>query len=163
MTGNGDKAARLLAAARQIRAKIGDCWVMTAAEDDGAHGRIVVPIPVRTGEDEWIIWFLTGRHSRKVREIRRSGRLTLGYQHPPDRSYVALAGAALVVEDRAIVGRQWQEGWNTVFPRGAADDNAVVVRVEVDRIEVWSPGVTAVTRHETLVRDRAQQWIVASD
>jgi general stress protein 26 len=163
MAGDGDKAERLLAAARQIRAKIGDCWVMTAANDDGAHGRIVVPIPVLPGDDEWIIWFLTGRHSRKVREIRPSGRLTLGYQHPPDRSYVALSGAALVVEDRAIVGRHWQEAWNTVFPRGAADDNAVVVRVEVDRIEVWSPGVTAVTRHETLIRDQTQQWIVASD
>jgi general stress protein 26 len=163
MKDNHDKAERLLAAAQQIRAKIGDCWVMTAAEDGGAHGRIVVPIPVRPGEDEWIIWFLTGRHSRKAREIRHSGRLTLGYQHAPDRSYIALAGASLVVEDRAIVGRHWQESWNTVFPRGAADDNAAIVRVEVDRIEVWSPGVTAVTRHETLIRDQTQQWIVAPD
>jgi general stress protein 26 len=163
MTDNDDKAERLLAAALQIRAKIGDCWVMTAAEDGGAHGRIVVPIPIRPGEDAWIIWFLTGRHSRKAREIRRCGRLTLGYQHPPDRSYVALAGASLVVEDRAIVGRHWQESWNTVFPSGAADDNAVIVRVEVDRIEVWSPGVTAVTRHETLIRGQTQQWMVASD
>ena len=163
MTGDGDKAERLLAAARRIRANIGDCWVMTAAEDGGAHGRIVVPIPVRAGDDEWIIWFLTGRRSRKVREIRRSGRLTLGYQHPPDRSYVALTGAAVVVEDRAIVGDHWQESWNAVFPRGAADVDAVVIRVEVDRIEVWSPDVTSATRHETLVRDRTQQWIVALD
>ena len=35
MTGNGNTAAQLLAAARQIRANIGDCWVMTAAEDGG--------------------------------------------------------------------------------------------------------------------------------
>lgn len=161
MTGEEDKAKRLLTAARQIRSKIGDCWVMTAAEDGGVHGRIVVPIPIRAGEDEWIIWFLTGRQSRKVREIRHSGKLTLGYQHPPDRSYVALSGAALVVEDRAIVGRYWQESWNTLFPRGAADPNAVVVRVEVVRIEVWSPGVTTPTRHEALLRDQTQQWIVA--
>jgi general stress protein 26 len=75
---------------------------------------------------------------------------------------VALAGASPVVEDGAIFGRHWQESWNTVFPRGAADDDAVVVRVEVDRIEVWSPGVTAVTHHETLIRDQTQQWVVAS-
>jgi general stress protein 26 len=105
---------------------------------------------------------LCSRQSRKVREIRHHGRLTLGYQHAPDRSYVALAGAAVVVEDRAIVGHHWQESWNTVFPRGAADDNAVVVRVEIDRIEVWSPGVTPGTRHETLIRDQTQRWIVAS-
>ena len=160
MTGDGNTAAQLLAAARQIRANIGDCWVMTAAEDGGVHGRIVVPNPVRPGEDEWIIWFLTGRQSRKVREIRDRGRLTLGYQHPPDRSYVALAGAALVVEDRAVVGSQWQDSWNAAFPRGAADENAVVVRVEVDLIEVWSPGVTAGRRHETLIRDPSQQWRV---
>lgn len=161
MTGDDNKA-KLLAAARQIRARIGDCWVMTAAEDGGAHGRIVVPVPLQPGEDEWTFWFLTRRTSRKVREIRHSGRLTLGYQHAPDRSYVALGGAALVVEDRAIVARHWQESWNTVFPRGAADDDAVVVRVEVDRIEVWAPGVTAASRHETLVLDQEQQWIVAS-
>ncbi len=112
---------RLLAAARDTMAKVTDCWAATPSADGGVSVRVVAPIPGVPGEDDWTIWLATGGGSRKAGEIRRSGRLTLGYQHHPDRAYVALIGRAALFEDRAEIRRRWVETWRVYFPRGPDD------------------------------------------
>jgi len=69
-------------------------------------------------------------------------RLTLAYQHDSGDAYVALGGSAILLEDRDEMRGLWPDRMDALFPPGFADANMIVVRVEVDRIEVHARGVT---------------------
>jgi len=101
------------------------------------------------------------RGSRKAEEIARTGRLTVVFQHDADDAYVTLIGRATVVTDRSIISARWQKVWNLYFPKGEDDENAIFLRVEAERIELWVRGVTAEpfgTRGAILERDPGQAW-----
>jgi general stress protein 26 len=87
-------------------------------------------------------WFMTRGSSRKAEDIRRSSRITLGCQYPPERAYVVLQGRASLVQDRATLHSFWGERLRTYFPGGADDPDTVLVKVEADRIELCVPGST---------------------
>jgi general stress protein 26 len=82
--------------------------------------------------------FVTSAGSRKAAEIRRAGRLTLAYQHDRDGAYVALVGRARLDADPASRARVWTAGLDEWFSGGREDPDAVVVRFEAERIELWS-------------------------
>jgi general stress protein 26 len=156
---------RLLAAARETMAKVTDCWAATPSADGGVSVRVVMPIAGVPSEEDWTIWLATEGGSRKAGEIRRSGRLTLGYQHHPDRAYVALIGRAALIEDRAEIRRRWLEKWRVYFPGGPDDPNTVFVKVNVERIELCVPGVSPEpfgSRPSVLQRDADRRWSVVS-
>jgi general stress protein 26 len=154
---------RLLAAARETMVKSRDCWAATPSIDGGVNIRVVEPIAREPGDEDWTIWIATSGASRKAAEILRAGRLSLGYQHPLGRDYVALLGRATVVDERTQVRRRWQETWRVFFPGGPDDPNTVLVMFEVDRIELCVHGASPEpfgSRYSTLVRDRGRQWQV---
>jgi general stress protein 26 len=125
----------VLRTAREIVAKVRYCMAVTPAEDGGANARVVGPFPP---DEEWSVAFVTSAGSRKADEIRRSGRLTLAYQHDPDGAYVALVGRARIAADAESKARLWVPGLDEWFPAGRGDPDAVVVRFAAERIEVWS-------------------------
>src|SRR3981189_2876120 len=86
MTGTA-RADRLLTAAADTMAKVADCGAAAPSENGGVNVRVVGPIPGVPGEEDWTIWFVTRRSSRKAADIQRAGLLTLGYQHHPDRAW----------------------------------------------------------------------------
>jgi general stress protein 26 len=47
-----------------------------------------------------------------------------------------------MIDDGVQMRRLWPENANAFFPEGFADANMIVVRVEVDRIEIHARGVT---------------------
>jgi general stress protein 26 len=157
---------RLLTAAGDTMAKVADCWAATPSEDGGVNVRVVGPIPGVPGEEDWTIWFATRRSSRKAADIRRSGLLTLGYQHHPDRAYVALIGGAALIEDRSEIRRRWLEKWRLFFPGGPDDPDTIFVRMNVDRIELCVRGVTPEpfgSRYSVIERGDDRSWNVVSD
>ncbi len=157
---------RLLTAATDTMAKVADCWAATLSEDGGVNVRVVGPIPGVPGEEDWTIWFATWRSSRKAADIRRSSRLTLGYQHHPERAYVALLGKAALIEDRSEIRRRWIETWRLYFPRGPDDPDTIFVRMNVDRIELCVRGVTPEpfgSRPSVIERGDDRSWKVVSD
>jgi len=127
--------ARLLNLARKLVEELTFCVAATQGEEGETSARVVQPLPV---SDDWTVNFLTNRRCRKVREIERSGRMTLFYQHDADRSYVALMGRASIAEDVELKRKIWQpahERWN----EGGPDNPATVfARLVTDRIELWS-------------------------
>jgi general stress protein 26 len=136
--GDPSSVDELLSVAREIMANVKNCWLVTAARSGEGNARIVAPIPGVPGESEWTTWVLTSDASRKVDEIRRDDRVTLGYQHDPDSAYVALAGRASIVDDRSEISKRWNDSWDRVFEAGAEDADAVFIKVVVDRIELFS-------------------------
>jgi general stress protein 26 len=133
---------RLLAAARDTIAEVPFCWVVTAAEDGGAHARVVKAQPGGAGEDFWTRWFLTPRIGRKAAEIRQAGRVTLAYQHDSGEAYVALDGTAELIDDRDAVESRFR---GSIYddPEGLVAASLIAVRVSADHLELHVRGVTA--------------------
>ena len=126
---------RLLQLARKLVDDLTFCVAATQAEDGDISARIVQPLPIG---DDWTVNTLTNLRCRKVREIERSGRMTLLYQHDQDKSYVSLMGRASVVEDVELKRAIWKPGnyrWN---PQGPEDPETVFIRLVTERIELWS-------------------------
>ena len=126
---------RLVAAARDTITEVPFCWVVTVAEDGGANARVVKASPSGAEEDFWTRWFLTPCIGRKVAEIGRAGRATLAYQHDSGNAYVALAGRAELIEDRAEVESRCSDR--------ALAAKLIAVRVKADHLELHVRGVTA--------------------
>jgi general stress protein 26 len=133
---------RFLAAARETINEVPYCWLATRSADGGTNARAVNSSPGTPADDAWTRRFLVRRGSRKVAEMRAAPRVTLAYQHASGDAYVALSGRATLVEDRAEMRTMWPTSMDARFPPGFADAHMIVVRVEVDRIEVHERGVT---------------------
>ena len=43
-----------------------------------------------------------------------------------------------IVDDRAQIAMRWKPSWNAVFSTGADNPDAVFLRVDVDRMELFS-------------------------
>jgi general stress protein 26 len=125
---------QILQVAKDMTAKVSNCWAVTAEQRGGANARVVQPFCSQLDQNGWIVRFLTSRTSRKAAEITSSGRITLGYQYDPEQAYVTLVGTASIIVDRGYLHDNWRTEWNSFFPKGPSD--AVVVEVTVERIEM---------------------------
>src|SRR2546430_8058238 len=133
---------RLLAAASDTIAAVPFCWVVTPDGDGGANARVVKAQPTRDGEDCWTRWFLTPRVGRKAAEIVRAGRVTLAYQSDGGHAYVALAGRAELIDDRAAVESRFR-GSAYDDPAGVVGASLIAIRMTAHHLELHVPGVTA--------------------
>jgi general stress protein 26 len=131
-----------LAAAREIIATVPICWLATRSLEGGTNARAVNSRAGLPGSDEWTRRFLVRRSSRKVAEMRAAPPVTLAYQHSSGERYVALGGRAEIIDDVAEMRTLWSSELDAHFPPGFADANMIVIRVDVDRIEVHVRGLT---------------------
>ena len=127
--------AALLQIARETVAKVTWCFVVTSNPTGAPNARIVRPGPLR---DDWSIGFMTERACRKVVEIVRAGRFTMAFQFDPELAYVTLQGQPQIVEDVAVKRAVWSPESQRFHPGGPEDPNVVIVRLRVDRIELYN-------------------------
>lgn len=133
---------QFLGAARETIADVPLCWLATRSAEGGTNARAVNSSAGAPGSDEWTRRFLVRRNSRKVAEMRVAPLVTLAYQHPSGDRYVALGGRATIIEDTAEMRTMWSGDLDAHFPPGFADANMIVIRVDVDRVEVHARGLT---------------------
>jgi len=134
--------SQLLSAARATIAEVPICWLATRSLEGGTNARAVNTSAGPPGSDEWTRRILVRRSSRKVAEIRAAPFVTLAYQHASGDRYIALIGRATIIEDNVEMRSLWPVELDKHFPTGFADANMIVIRVEVDRIEVHVRGLT---------------------
>ena len=153
---------QILLVARDTIAKVPNCWVVTADQRGGANARVVQPFFSQLDQDGWVVRFLTSGRSRKAAEIASSGRISLGYQYDPEQACVTLVGAASIIVDRGYLHDNWRTEWNTFFPKGPSDVDAVIVEVAVERIEMWNLARGIAAHHglraATLLRAASGGW-----
>lgn len=126
---------RLLQLARKLVDELTFCVAATQGEDGNISARVIQPMRLR---DDWTVNTITNRRCRKAREIERTGRMTLLYQHDQDKSYVCLTGRAEIVEDVELKRSIWTPGHYRWNPKGPDDPDTVFMRLFTERIELWS-------------------------
>jgi general stress protein 26 len=122
-------------------------------------------LPPEPGDDAWTLRFITDGRALKAANIRRAGRADLAFQREAEDAFVAVTGAARLVEDQAEVRRRWKRGYDSFFPSDEDKANAIFLTVEADRLDLWIKGVTPEPfglRTTTLERDAGRVWGLAA-
>ena len=121
----------VLAAARAIMEAARFCALVTLDAEGAPRARTMDPFPPG---DDMTVWLGTNRHSRKVAEIERDGRVALYYAAPDESGYVSVLGRARLVDDEAEKAARWKPEWEAFYPDRASD--YLLVEVIPERIEV---------------------------
>lgn len=109
-----------------------NAMLVTHDLDGGLRAR---PMAVGQLNNNGELWFITGRRSGKVEEIRADDRVLVTMQGKTKQ--VSLTATARVVDDRAKLESMWKKAWDVWFPEGPRSPNAVLLRVDASEGEYW--------------------------
>ena len=124
--------------------------LLITVEEDGTLQ--VRPMGCLQREFGGTLFFLTFRHSSKLRQIRDDDRVLVTYVKPEKYEYVAISGRAKVVEDKRILNELWSEGLRVWFPKGPDDPELAVLAIEVEKADYWANPASLVTYAFAYVR-----------
>ena len=155
------EVGRLLAGAARAIANARNCWLATASDAKDLSLRPMGRLPPEPGDDDWMMRFITDGRSHKASDIRRGGKVGLTFQLEGEDAFVAVTGAAKLLESESEVRRHWKDAYNPFFPTETGRANAAFLEVEVERMELWIRGVTPepfALQTTTLERDATGAW-----
>jgi general stress protein 26 len=110
--------------------------MMTTFSEDGPRS---VPMARQEVEPSAEMWFITGRDSRHVADLRADPRVALTFSARD--SWVALTGTGRVVDDTAKLKELWNTFAEAWLPGGPESPDALLIHVDVDEAEYWdTPG-----------------------
>ena len=140
------------------------CMLITLSEGGEANARLVQPFEP---EPDMTIWVGTWSKSRKVREVRRDGRVTLAFYDKESTAYVTLLGLAQIENELNNKRKYWREEWIGFIPQGPDGDDYVLVKFIPYRIELMSFGRGILPRpyglKPAVVIRSEDSWVVADD
>lgn len=105
----------------------------------GVTGPRSVPMARQQVEPDAEMWFITARDSEHAQALETEPRVALTFSSRD--AWVAVTGHATVVDDQAKLKELWTTFAEAWLPGGPEDDNATLIRVDVERGEYWdTPG-----------------------
>jgi general stress protein 26 len=113
------------------------CTLVTVGADGHPQARVMDAFPP---EAEMIVWMATTPLSRKVGEIRKDPRVTLGYFDAKTMGYVTVVGKATLVSDPAEKAKRWKDDWAKIYKDRNRGDDYLLIRVAPIRLEVSAEG-----------------------
>jgi general stress protein 26 len=109
--------------------------MLTCTDADGTlHSR---PMATQERDFDGTLYFLTGKNSHKLEEIRNDSHVNLAYANPDKNQWVSVAGTATAARDKQKIDELWSPFHKAWFPEGKEDPNLTVLRVDVDSVEYW--------------------------
>ena len=95
--------------------------------------------PMTTQEADFSgdIWFIGGKDSGSVADIRANERVNVSYSQPDKNNYVSISGVAQLPTDRAKLEELWSDAYKAYFPGGIDDPNVQLIRVDASGAEFW--------------------------
>ena len=109
--------------------------MMTTVDQDGMlHSR---PMATQAIEGDEYLLFFAAKDSGKVKAIRSNHHVSLVYSDTKSGRYVSAAGKARISENRAEARKLWSGAAQSWFPGGPADENLVLIEVDVDDAQWW--------------------------
>jgi len=134
------EVSKLLTAASNVLAGARVSWLITAGEEGAVNVRPMGGLrAVRPGS--WKMLFLADTRSRKAADIRRTGQSTVVVQQGDD-AFVSVAGLAALLEKASEVCKHWIGAYDRYFPTEEDRGNAVLIELDVQRMDLWIRGVT---------------------
>jgi general stress protein 26 len=124
--------------------------MLTCCDSDGTlHSR---PMATQNREFDGTLYFLTGKNSHKLEEIRNDSHVNLAYANPDDNQWVSVAGTASAMRDQQKIDELWSPFHKAWFPQGKEDPNITVLRVDVDTVEYWEAASSKMVQVAGLVK-----------
>jgi general stress protein 26 len=109
--------------------------MLTTTEADGS----LRSRPMWTQGDDFdgSLWFFVDETGPTVDELERNPNVCLAYAKPDDTLYVSVSGRATLVDDRAKAKELWNTFAEAWFPGGVDDPKLGLLRVDVDKAQIW--------------------------
>ena len=107
--------------------------LITQGGDAAGHAR---PMAVARVDENCDLWFFTGEHSAKVKELQADTRAQVIAQ-AGWTSCVIVAGQANLVRDHALNRELWKPAFKVWFPGGAEDPDLVLIHFTGEQAEYW--------------------------
>jgi general stress protein 26 len=109
--------------------------MLTTISEDG----LLRSRPMVTQEEEFdgTLWFFTRADAAKVGEVQREEQVNVSYAHPDDQRFVSVSGRATLVRDHQEIQQRWGPLYKPWFPRGPADPQLALLRVDAEKAEYW--------------------------
>ena len=108
----------------------------TVAGDGRLRSR---PMATLKGAFDGDLWFVTRSTAAKTEEIRDNQHVNVAYADAEDDRFASISGLASLVRDTAKIGELWSKRLRAWFPDGKKDPELALIRVRIDRVEVWDP------------------------
>jgi general stress protein 26 len=108
----------------------------TTAADGRLRSR---PMATLKGGFDGDLWFVTRSTTPKAEEIRDNQHVNVAYADPEGERYASISGLASLVRDPAKVEELWSRRLRAWFPGGKKDPELALIRIRIDRAEVWDP------------------------
>ena len=124
--------------------------MMTTVDADGTlHSR---PMGTQDKEFDGTLYFLTGKGSQKIAELRQDSHVNIAYANPDKNQWVSVAGTATASRDQQKIDELWSPFHKAWFPEGKDDPNIMVIRVDVDSVEYWEAASSKMVQVAGLVK-----------
>jgi general stress protein 26 len=130
-------SGRDLAQVAELIAEIDICMLVTSS-DEGLRGRPMSNN--RNVEYDGDSWFFAYRDGKHVEDISADPHVALAYMQTERGTWVSIEGAANVVDELERKRELWQAELETWFPEGPEDERVVLIKVQAERVRLWSDG-----------------------
>lgn len=110
--------------------------LITRARDGRLKAR---PMMVVDRPFDGTLWFFTRLGAEKIEEIAIDDGVCVTFADSATDRYVSATGRASIVNDRERMRDLWQPGLAPWLEHGPEDPVLRLVRVDVDRAELWEP------------------------
>jgi general stress protein 26 len=86
---------------------------------------------------DFMVYFVTGRSSVKMQQIRANPRISAYYCNPREVQTLMLTGKIDEIDDMEFKKKLWQDGWEIHWPGGAEDPEFIVLRLKPALAKGW--------------------------
>ena len=126
--------AHCLSIATELIRKSSYGFLISHGQTEWPSTRLVQPIV----DEDFTLWIGTSPALRKVAEVRENAHVTFAIQDDKTQANLILQGMATIEEDLGLRRKYWKGEWRLFFPGGPKSDDYILIRIEVQRMELMS-------------------------
>ena len=137
----------------QMLEEIGTCMLTTV----DAEGRLASrPMGVAHIDEDHRLWFFSRVESEKVDDVVGEGQVNLAFVD--DKTWVSVAGSAVVRTDEATKVQLWDLGAKAYFADGPEDPDVALIEVRPESAQYWEGPGSAVALVKMATASLANKW-----
>lgn len=98
------------------------------------------PMVLQEIDPDGTMWFFIGRTAAVTDELNHNAQVSVSHAEGTTMTYIAVAGKACLVDDRARISVLWRAEYLTWFSLGVNDPDLALMRVDIETAERWQDG-----------------------